>query len=159
MAEDKNINCAKGVYATLCQALENRGWKYDKEEDKLMVVFGVNGDDIPMRFVIFVDAEKQLISCVSPLPFTMSEDKRVEGAIIACVASFGMADGSFDYDLSNGQISFRMTASYRDSVIGEGLFQYLISCACAMVDEYNDQFLAVNKGILSLEEFIQKRNS
>ena len=27
MAEDKNINCAKGVYATLCQALENRGFR------------------------------------------------------------------------------------------------------------------------------------
>ena len=68
-----------------------------------------------------------------------------------------MADGSFDYDLSNGAIVFRMTASFRDSVIGEGLFQYLISCSCAMVDKFNDQFLAIDKGLLSIGDFIANR--
>jgi len=87
----------------------------------------------------------------------MSEDKRMEGAIATCVASFGMADGSFDYDLAVGRIVFRMTASFRESVIGEGLFQYMISCACAMVDEYNDKFLAIDKGLMSINDFIAKR--
>ena len=80
----------------------------------------------------------------------------MEGAIATCAASFGMADGSFDYDLSDGTIVFRMTASFRESLIGEGLFQYMISCSCAMVDKYNDQFLALDKGIMSITDFIAK---
>lgn len=156
MVDEKKMELAKQVYQTLCDAIERRDWNFEKDEEKLLVHFGVNGDDIPMQFILIVDAERQLIRVMSPLPFKMSESKRMEGAIAACAASYGMADGSFDYDLSDGAIVFRMTASFRESLIGEGLFQYMISCSCAMVDKYNDQFLALDKGIMSITDFISK---
>lgn len=156
MADEMKMKLAKQVYNTICEALDNRDWHYGKEEDELLVHFGVNGDDIPLQFIIVVDAERQLIRLMSPLPFKMSEAKRIEGAIATCAASYGMADGSFDYDLSDGKIVFRMTASFRESLIGEGLLQYMISCSCAMVDKYNEQFLAIDKGILSIGDFIAK---
>lgn len=158
MADEKKMELAKQVYATLCTAIDKREWNYQKDEEKLVAYFGVNGDDIPMQFILVVDAERQLIRVMSPLPFKMSESKRMEGAIATCVASYGMADGSFDYDLSDGTIVFRMTASFRESLIGEGLFQYLISCSCAMVDAYNDKFLAIDKGLLSITDFISSRS-
>lgn len=156
MVDEKKMELAKQVYQTLCEAIERREWNFGKDEEKLLVHFGVSGDDIPMQFILIVDAERQLIRLMSPLPFKMSESKRMEGAIATCAASFGMVDGSFDYDLSDGTIVFRMTASFRESLIGEGLFQYLISCSCAMVDKYNDQFLALDKGIMSITDFIAK---
>ncbi len=157
MAEENKVTLAKQVYNTLCDAIEKRDWSFGKDEENLMVHFGVTGEDIPMQFIVIVDVDRQLIRVMSPLPFKMSEAKRMEGAIAACVASYGMADGSFDYDLSDGTIVFRMTASFRESLIGEGLFQYLISCSCAMVDEYNDKFLAIDKGLLSISDFIASR--
>ena len=153
MIDEKKMELAKQVYQTLCRAIEKREWKYDKNEEELIVNFGVNGDDVPMQFIILVDAERQLMS---PLPFKMSESNRMEGAIAVCAASFALADGSFDYDLSDGTVLFRMTASFRESLIGEGLFQYLISCSCATIDKYNDQFLALDKGIVSITDFIEK---
>ena len=156
MVDEKKMELAKQVYQTLCEAIERREWNLGKDEEKLLVHFGVSGDDIPMQFILIVDAERQLIRLMSPMPFKMSESKRMEGAIATCAASFGMADGSFDYDLSDGTIVFRMTASFRESLIGEGLFQYMISCSCAMVDKYNDQFLALDKGIMSITDFIAK---
>ena len=158
MSDEKKMELAKQVYKTLCDAIENREWKFGKDEEKLLVHFGVNGDDIPMQFILVVDAERQLIRLMSPMPFKMSEAKRMEGAIATCAATYGMADGSFDYDLSDGEIVFRMTASFRESLIGEGLFQYMISCACAMVDKYNDMFLAIDKGLLSITDFIAKQS-
>ena len=156
MVDEKKMELAKQVYQTLCEAIERREWNFGKDEEKLLVHFGVSGDDIPMKFILIVDAERQLIRLMSPMPFKMSESKRMEGAIATCAASFGMADGSFDYDLSDGTIVFRMTASFRESIIGEGLFQYMISCSCAMVDKYNDQFFALDKGIMSITDFIAK---
>lgn len=156
MVDEKKMELAKQVYQTLCEAIERREWNFGKDEEKLLVHFGVSGDDIPMQFILIVDAERQLIRLMSPMPFKMSESKRMEGAIATCAASFGMADGSFDYDLSDGTIVFRMTASFRESLIGEGLFQYMISCSCATVDKYNDQFLALDKGIMSITDFIAK---
>lgn len=156
MVDEKKMELAKQVYQTLCETIERKEWNFGKDEEKLLVHFGVNGDDILMQFILIVDAERQLIRVMSPLPFKMSESKRMEGAIATCAASFGMADGSFDYDLSSGTIVFRMTASFRESLIGEGLFLYLISCSCAMVDKYNDKFLALDKGIMSITDFIAK---
>lgn len=155
MADTMELALAQKVYETLCAALDARNWRYQKEEERLLVHFGVNGEDIPMNFILVVDAERQLVRLMSPLAFKMSEDKRVEGALATCAASYGLVDGSFDYDMSDGEIVFRMTASFRESEIGEGLFQYMISCSCATVDRYNDQFLALNKGMLSINDFIK----
>lgn len=157
MADENKIALAKNVYNTLCAAIERREWRFDKDEENLVVHFGVSGDDVPMQFIMVVDAERQLIRLLSPMAFKMSESKRMDGAIATCVASFGLADGSFDYDLADGTIVFRMTASFRESSIGEGLFQYMISCSCAVVDEYNDKFLAIDKGLMSITDFIASR--
>ena len=147
---------AQQVYATMCQALDERNWKYTRFEEDLVVSFGVNGDDLPMNFVLQVDEERQVIRLMSGLPFKMPEDKRVEGAIAAIVASYGMVDGSFDYDLQSGSVLYRMTASFRGSRVGTGLLAYLIDCACAMVDRYNDKFLAISKGILTIQDFLRQ---
>ena len=157
MADERNIELAKQVYQTLCEAIERREWNFGKDEENLIVHFGVNGDDILMQFILGVDADRQLIRLLSPLPFKMGEDKRMEGAIAACSASYGMVDGNFDFNLVDGSIAFRMTASFRDSVIGEGLFHYMIACSCAMVDKYNDKFLALDKGVISITDFITNK--
>lgn len=156
MANENKLENAMLAYRTVCSALDARDWKYERDNDKLLVHFGVNGDDIPMQFVIMVDADRQLIRLMSPMPYKIGEEKRMEGAIATCAVGWKMADGSFDYDLSDGSIVFRMTASFRESSIGEGLIQYLISCACAMVDEYNDKFLALEKGAISISDFLEK---
>ena len=157
MADENNMALAKQVYETLCAAIEKRDWSFEKEEEALIVHFELNTEDFPMQLILIVDAERQLVRMFSPLPFKISEAKRAEGAIATCAVTFGLADGSFDYDIVDGTIAFRLTASFRDSVIGEGLLQYMISCTCAVVDKYNDKFFALEKGVLGIEDFI-KRN-
>ncbi len=157
MAEVNELERAKAVYADLCSALEKREWNYQKHEDDLVVTFGVSGEDIPMEFIIAVDAKRQLLRVLSKLPFTVPEDKRMELAIATCVASNGLADGSFDYDIASGTIMFRLTASFRESKIGEGLFEYLVVCSSITVDTYNDKFLALCKGLISINDFIANK--
>ena len=156
MGDEKKMELAKQIYQKLCETIEKREWDFRRDDEKLLVHFAVNNKDIPMRLFLIVDAKNQLISVMSPLPFKMSESNRLEGAIAACAASFGMADGSFDYDISDGTIAFRMTAYFRDSLIGEGLFLYLIFWSCEMVNKYNDLFFALDKGIMSIADFIEK---
>ncbi len=157
MADEMMLAKAEKVYGDLCSAIDNREWRYDRDDERLVVAFDVGGDDIPMRFVLAVDADRQLVRLMSPMPYKISEEKRIEAAIATCAASYGLGDGSFDFDLTTGEIIFRQTASFRgDSVIGEGLFQYLISWGCAVVDAYNDKFLALDKGHISYTDFIKE---
>lgn len=158
MADETNLTQARAVFATLCEAIEHGKWHYEKLEERLTVYFQVVGNDLPMQFIVSVDPERQLVRLLSPLPFKISEAKRMEGAIAACVASYGLPDGSFDFDLADGEIAFRMTASYRESLIGEGLFHYMLACSCMTVDRFNEKFMAIDSGMLSLAEFIANRN-
>ena len=150
---DEKMIRANEVYAKLCAALDARDWTYEKKEEDLVILLHVNGEDIPMPFILHIDADRSLIRFTSPMMFKMPEDKRVDGAIAACAASFGLADGSFDYDFMDGTIAFRMTATYRDSDIGEMLLQYLISCASRTVDRYNDKFLMLSMGKIGVDAF------
>lgn len=146
---------AKAVYDTLCAAIEARDWTYRKEEEKLLVFFGVNGKDLPMRFIMTVDVGRQLIRLLSPLPFEFSDEKRVEAAVATTAVNFLLADGSFDLSLQRGACWFRLTASFAESDIGEGLFQHMISYSCVAVDAFNDRLEALAKGEMSLSEFLK----
>ena len=146
---------AKKVYATLCEALDERNWKYEKVDDDLLVHFSVNGDDLPIQYIIFVDVDRQLISLLSHRSFDISEDKRIVGAIATCHATYGLRDGSFDYDLSDGKIVYRMTSAFLDNEVPVSVIQYMIDFTGAVVDKYNDKFFALNKGFLTIEKFLE----
>lgn len=147
---------AQEVYETLCAAIDSRNWHYRKIDDLRLVQFTVQGEDLPMQFLMAVDEERMLVRVMSRMPFTIKEEKRIEGAIMTCAATNKLANGCFDYDITKGTITFRITASYRETMIGEGLFSYLIDCADATVDRYNDQFFAINEGMMSLQDFLNK---
>ena len=68
MADQKNLKRAKTVFNTICIALDNKDWKYEKNEDDLVITLLVSGDDLPMGIIIAVDADRQLIRLLSPIP-------------------------------------------------------------------------------------------
>ena len=155
MTDTKKIEQANAVYNTILSVLDGRSWKYDKKEEDRVIFLKVTGDDLPMDFVIRVLDEQQVISIISFMPTSRPEDKRVEGAIATTIITNQLADGSFDYDVSDGTIMFRITSSFKDSLIGETLIQYMIDISASTVDAYNDKLFMLAKGVLSLEDFMK----
>ena len=156
MADENNIKQAKTVYNTLCKALDSKKWKYQRHPEDMVGTFTSTGDDIPMEFVVFIDSDRQLVRMLSRLPFKFPEDNRVDGAAATSYITYKLADGSFDYDYSTGEVTFRLTATFIDSLISEDLLLYMVACACYTVDEYNDKLLMVAKGMLPIDQFISE---
>ena len=155
MANQMDAKTAKNIYAQLCNVLDKRKWKYDKFDDKLAVSFTVKGEDIPMDFIFSVDDERQLVRLKSPLTFNFAEDKRLEGAIVTSRANCMLVDGYFEYDITDGETAFKVTTSCRDSIISDETIEYMLQCALFVVEEFNDKFMAVSKGYLSVEQFLK----
>ena len=155
MDKEMKISNADEVYQTMIATLDEMNWSYQREDDERMLRFGAKGDDLSTSFIFFIDAERQLIRLLGCLPFEMSEDKRIEGSIATNVANYKFVDGSFDYDIGTGKIIWRMTSSFCDSLLSTDLFRYMIQCSCQTIDQYNDQFLAINEGKMSISEFIE----
>ena len=154
MAEEKDLQQAKKVYETLCGTLTSHDWHFEKNDDKFEIECGAQGEDLPMKITIQVDAERHLVMLLSHLPFVISEDKRLDLAVAVSIVNNKLVDGSFDYDVKSGHMFFRMTNSFLESELGEDAFTYMLFCSCQTIDEYNDKFLMIAKNMMSLEQFI-----
>lgn len=157
MTDAKKLKNAQNVFNTMCAMLDEKNVRYNKHLEDLVVTFKMRGDDLPMDFILNIDADRELVRLMSPIPVTFEADKRTIGAIATSQANYSLADGSFDYDYMQGRVMFRMTSSFMDSLISKDLFEYMVAIACMTVDEYNDKFLMLAKGYLSLEDYLKKK--
>ena len=78
----------------------------------------------------------------------------MDAALAVAVANFGLVNGTFDYDLSDGEIRFRIVSSFRESILSQALINYMIIIAAGTVDRYNDKFLAISTGTMNINQFI-----
>ncbi len=150
-----NMEKAVKTYNTLCEMLDDLDFKYERRDEKLSIVTGVQGDDFPIKLHVRVNPEKEIVSLFSFMPFTVEESKRVDLALAICAANYGLADGSFDFDLSDGTIMFRLTTSFLGSDLGKELFVYMVLVSTKTIDNYNDKFFMIAKGMLSVQDFIE----
>ena len=146
---------AKEVFKGLCKALDNMDWNYRTDEAELEIRCGARGEDLSMDLIISVDEDRDIITVISPLPFEVEDDKMVDMAIAINAANSNFVNGCFDYGLTKGHVFFRISASFRDSVLSEEVYRYLILCTCSTVDEYNDKLMLLASGSIGIEKFIE----
>lgn len=161
MVDERALKQAKATFATLCKYLDEKGWKYDvvdTVEDEFSIKSGVGTNDFPVEFLISVNAKTMLVSYLSFMPFKTPEDKIVDMALATTAVNYRLVDGSFDLGLETGSIIFRLTSSFRESLLGPDLFDYMIIVATTTVDRYNDKFFMLSKGMMSIEDFIKSEN-
>lgn len=154
MQDEKNIRQAQAAYATLLEMLDEREWHYDRDDDNFTITCTAKGDDLPIDIRIQIDAERLLVNLYSQLPYTVPEDKRTDLSLAVSAVNYALVDGSFDYSVTGGNLLFRMTSSYRESLVGKDLFEYMLYIACHTVDDYNDKFLMMIKDKMTLQDLI-----
>ena len=149
---------AKQVFDLMTTALDKQSWNYKAYPDELRIESNYIGNDISISFHVIVDEERDSIILLSQMPFTICEEKRIDTAIAVCVVNYTFINGSFDFDINDGELRFRLTTNYFDCEVGEEFFMNMIKIALFTIDEYNDKFFALSKGYLSLEDFINGEN-
>lgn len=153
MAEEK-LERAKKAYETLCATLDSKNWHYTKDEEKLSIDCGAQGEDLPMEIKMVVDAERQIVLLLSHMPFVIAEDKRLDVAIATSIVNNNLVDGSFDFDIPSGHMFFRMTSSFIDCEIGGELLMFMLMISFHTIDKYNDKFLLLAKGMIGIKDFM-----
>ena len=153
MEDERKQKLAQNVYSNICSMFEDMNFNHERDDEKLVIRSTVHGDDIPMDMVIIVNPDAQSVSFFSPMPFKVPDDKISEMAIAIAIANNGLRNGSFDFDISDGKIIFRMTACYIDSIFGKELYRMMLIVSSNTIDRYNDKFLMLSKGMISLEQF------
>ncbi len=154
MANEKELKQAQTVFDTMCEMLDDDGWKYEKDPADLSVSCTAQGEDLPIDVNFKIIPELQLVTLVSQMPFKVPENRRTELAVAISRANYGMVDGNFDFDLKNGVILFRLTSSFMGSLLSKELLSYMLYVSCGTVDKYNDKFFILCKNSMTVGEVV-----
>ena len=157
MTDELELKNAQSVYKILCDLFDEKELVYKKYEEDLVVTINMNGNDLPMDFVVKVDEERDLIRVLSRLPVVFQGEKLLDGAIATSQINYGLVDGSFDFNFEKGEIIFRLTSSYKGCTVSKDLIYYMMSCACYTVDDYNDKLLALSEGKITVKDFFDNK--
>ena len=147
---------ALAVYNGLCANLDAHNFHCERNEEKLTIKGTAHGEDFPIDINISVDEDRQLVIFLSLQPMVVPEDKRLDMAVAVSVVNNMLVDGCFVFEISSGHMFFRMTSAYIDSLVGDELFTYMMAVSLHTIDDYNDKFFMLSKGMLTLEQFIER---
>ena len=148
-----NENEAKVLYKTLCQTLDNMKWHYTKEEDKFIIRTSAVGKDLRMELYMKIDADRQVMYLKSPMPFTVPVEQRDLLTKAVITANYTMLNGSFEFNVPDGYLGFKVVVPFMESIISEKVCHYMIMVSCDMTDKFNDKFKALVDGTMTLADF------
>lgn len=152
--DDERYGPAKAAEAALIDAMNAKNMHYEKTGE-FTYAFAVEGDDLAMFFRVKIDPELKIAYLHCPQQFVVPPDKRRDVAIAVNGINCKLIDGSFDFDADDGTLSFRMTTTFVESLISPDVFCYMIECAAATVDEYNDKLFGICAGFIDALEYIK----
>ena len=153
--DDNQLKQAKRAYKTLCEMLDAEKWVYDKNEEKMSISTTAHGDGLNIDVRMHIDAERYLAVFYSTLPFTVPQKRRAAVAVAVGQINHCICNGSFDFKYADGTVVFRITSSYRDSLVGKEFFKYLLFCACGTVDDYTNKLMVVANNEASNDEVVK----
>lgn len=144
----------KAVYETLQKVFAELDIMCTKNEEHLAITCLAQGDDLPIPLTVLLRDDSETMLMVSRMPFDVPQEKRIDAAVAVCVANQGMANGSFDLDISDGGIQFRVATAYKGGTVSPELIKGLLSYMIGMSDMYNDRFFMLAQGSMTLDKFI-----
>lgn len=154
MADEAKRAHALKTFENLCAALDSHNWKYERNDEALMVDCGAQGDDLPIPVKMRVREDRELVQLVSHVPVEVPVNKRIEVAAAVSMINYRLLNGCFEFDVQQGLLYFRMSTSFIGTELSREVFTYLLFVSLQIIDDFNDKFEALANGTLSLDAFL-----
>lgn len=147
---------AQRVYKSVCEALDEHDFEYQKFEEDLVLTFAYDICGESMVFILQAQAELKLVRILSMMKQTFPEERRIEGALAVNYVNYSMNDGSFDLSVDDGEVYFKLTTSIRESLISPELVLYMIDYSRHACEMFCGNLAKLAKGEISLNEFVDE---
>lgn len=155
---EQNKQRPEDVYQLLCDTLDKRKIRYEKSGGDLLVKFEMAGKSMPIRILMMVDKERSLLKLLSPLPFAVPENKRLDMSLAVNALNNQLPEGNFDYEYASGRLCFRIASCFKDCEIAAAVPEYLLFLAGVVVDRFNDKLRMFSEGAVSLEQLMNGKD-
>lgn len=137
----------KPLFDRVTAWLDSSDWRYDANPEKQYFVMPFNLKEALVRMIIDLaeaDGWERVMVLVS-YPVRISEDKRLSVLQHLATVNYGMVFGSFDMDLSDGEVRFRASME-ADHALTDGMIDRLVSCCLGAADQHFSDLMKVIYG-------------
>lgn len=137
----------RGTIKQVEKFFSDQDWNYDFEEDRNLFRTGVNLNSKMKSTKIFISVGESGVTVTSVVPMNADEACRTQVMEFITRANYGLRNGNFELDLSDGEIRYKVFHSNVDGVASSDLIKHSIFLSCSMLDRYGDDLLAVMFGM------------
>ncbi len=130
-------------YMLICRTLEYNDIHHVRDDKSLCVRCRISGKDFEQHLLFQVDPTKMLVSLYCALPLAFVKEQTADLALAVCMANNGLPDGSFCIDPQDRLLYFKMTNSFYETNLNGMLFEYMLSSAADLIDEYYPKFRTI----------------
>ncbi|MCB9638379.1 MAG: YbjN domain-containing protein [Myxococcales bacterium] len=138
---------------------EEDGWKYQRADEKEMLLMYFRGDHASWRCIAQVEPEQELFLFYSVLDSYVPVHKRDDVALFFTRANYGMRIGNFEIDLDDGEVRYKTSLAVSGSEATSEMISRLVYYNLAMMDKYYRGLMRVVFAEISPEEAIQEIES
>lgn len=122
--------------SVLCDVLEKNDIRYEMT-DNYCISCTVTASDRDINMIFHINPSKMLVTLYSPVIKPVPSDTAEYLSLALCAINHSLFDGAFCIDLSAEMVYFKMTASYYNSDPEDFIFEYMLSAAADVMDEYS----------------------
>ncbi len=152
--DDIKLKIATNVYNSIVEKLQGRGYELEREDDSLTAYFQAETSVLPITFAVTVNADKQSLMLIATSDITFPKDRLSDGAIATCVTNCMLVDGGFEFEYATGKLVFRVSSSFKGSVISTDVFDYLFRRAYNASLTYCTELSKLAKGEIDLGVYV-----
>ena len=142
----------KALFDVILSWLNERGWKFQQSEDRLLVQFGIAGKH--GTWYCFGTVEREVVVFLSTLVPKIPEENRRVVAELLCRANYGLLIGSFEMDFADGEMRYRTSVDMEGGELTEVMVGNLLKANVGTVDRFLPGVTSLLEDGLSAEQAI-----
>ena len=163
MNEHTQAYMVEAVKKFLDGGFDGDKWNYEIYDETVFVggIGGLKGKITDLKFYIIVGDES--VTCYHAAPVKAQDDQRAEICEFIARANYGLRNGNFEMDFSDGELRYKTTISQNDLLRNDAAayrsMGILMALGPSMWQRYGDKLVALLFGFSegkSVEELIEQ---
>ena len=145
----KSQQADNNVFAQVIDYLDSVEFSYDlfEGESALQVIF--QGDNGEWICCAYVDEEIKQLCFYSVIPFSISQQQRMNIAEFITRANYGMAAGHFELDFDDGELRYKTSTEFEENHVAKTIIHRMFYVNVFTMDYYLPLITAINNGEIS----------
>lgn len=139
---------------TVKEAFGLLGFDYELDNDGATFCFKVTGEDLAIPG--FINVYNRCYDVKSYVPCDVGQDKMIDVILLCNYLNTLIPYGTVYYDTKPDAVIFRIEQFHDESLVSAEQVKIAVLTSLNIIDEFNDKFFMLVKGMISLEDAMKK---